>query len=261
MAVTSDAGWNPEHYLKFGDERTRPAQELAARIAIDDPLRVIDLGCGPGNSTRALKQRWPDAQVAGLDNSEEMIAAARKAFPNGDWVVEDIGIWWAEEPFEVVFSNAALQWLPDHEKLFPRVFDQVARGGALAVQMPAHYASPLHENCIAVSMDVRWSDRLAGARDALMENEPAFYYDLLSPRAAHVDIWETEYQHIMANTAAIMEWFCATGLRPFLGDLDNDQERKRFKSMLSERYEAAYPQRSDGRVLMPFRRLFVIAYR
>jgi len=253
--------WNAAQYLKFGDERTRPSRELAARIDAAQPARVIDLGCGPGNSTEVLAQRWPGAAITGLDNSAPMIEAAQATHPRYRWVAADIADWAATEggeTFDVVFSNAALQWVPDHASLLPRLLRRVAQGGALAFQMPAH-DSPAH----------RLMRGLADARGLRVADwhthQPAFYYDVLAagvaPTGARVDLWETEYFHVMADAEAIVEWYRGTGLRPFLDALGTEAERLRFTGELLEGLREAYPKRADGRVLFPFRRVFAIAYR
>jgi len=254
--------WNAEQYLKFADERGRPSLDLIARIAVPEPERIIDLGCGPGNSTAMLKRRWPEADITGLDNSEEMIAAARESQPEGKWILTDAAAWRAEIPFHIVFSNAVLQWLPEHEYLFPHLFSQVAPGGAMAVQMPAfaHFNSPVHRGMQEVAKDPLWSDLMDAPRNVFTKKPPSFYYDLLQPLAARLDIWETQYYHVMDGHRAILEWYRGTGLRPYLAALKNVEQRKRFEDMLLERYQKSYPFRKDGRILFPFRRLFIIAY-
>jgi trans-aconitate 2-methyltransferase len=248
--------WNATQYLKFGDERTRPSRDLAARIAVGQPARVIDLGCGPGNSTAVLAERWPGAEITGLDNSERMIESARAAHPTHRWVTADIAEWAAAEAgetFDVVFSNAALQWLPDHAWLLPRLMRRVAPGGALAIQMPAHN-SPAHRimRAMAAEIALRVADWHC--------HEPAFYYDVLAAWAGRVDLWETEYVHVMANAEAIVEWYRGSGLRPFLDALGTDAERERFAGEFLQGVREAYPKRADGRVLFPFRRVFAVAY-
>lgn len=250
------SAWNPALYLKYGDERTQPSIDLAARIRLGDPRRIIDLGCGPGNSTQVLRARWPRAAIEGLDNSEDMIAAARRECPGQTWRVGDIRDWQPEGPYDLVFSNAALQWVPDHAALIPQL---LAAGSVFAVQIPAHHASPVHQEILAVSRQPRWTDRLEPARNVLTRHPPEFYYDLLAPRSKTVEMWETEYIHILDGPAAILEWFRGTGLRPFVVPL-HEGERAAFEAELLERYAAAYPRRSDGKVLFPFRRLFFIAY-
>jgi trans-aconitate 2-methyltransferase len=256
--------WNATQYLKFGDERTRPSRDLAARIEVAQPARVVDLGCGPGNSTEVLAQRWPNAEIIGLDNSAAMIESARAAHQAPPatrstplrWLTADIAEWAAAEggeTFDVVFSNAALQWLPDHASLLPRLMRRVAPGGALAFQMPAHN-SPAHRimRAMAAEIALRVADWHC--------HEPAFYYDVLAACARRVDLWETEYVHVMADAKAIVEWYRGSGLRPFLDALGTAAERDRFAAEFLEGVKEAYPKRADGRVLFPFRRVFAVAY-
>lgn len=253
--------WDSRTYLKFARERTQPSIDLIDRIKLNDPRRIIDLGCGPGNSTGELRRRWPNATVIGLDSSAHMIAAARQAHPDGIWEAGDARPWRTDEPFDLVFSNAMLQWLPDHANVCRQWFEQVAPGGALAVQAPAHYDSPLHREIMDVSRDAAWNGRMASARTALTSEPPALYYDTLQSEALHIDLWETTYYHIVAGPEAVLEWFRGTGLRPFLEALSADDDRRRFESMLLERYADSYPRRPNGKVLFPFRRLFFVAYR
>lgn len=252
--------WDPGSYLKFEDYRTRPSVDLVSHIHIADPRTVIDLGCGPGNSTQALRSRWPSARVVGMDSSPEMIAAAREAYPEKEWVLGDISTWSSDRPFDVVFSNAALQWVGDHHNVLPRLLANVASGGALAIQLPAAMYSSIRGIIHEVADDSMWSSRMRSARTALTIEKPYVYYDALAPVARRVDLWETEYYHVLESPAAIIEWISSTGLRPFLDALDTDDERERFNSMLLERVTAAYPACADGNVLFPFRRVFFVAY-
>jgi trans-aconitate 2-methyltransferase len=254
------SAWDADHYLRFGAERTRPAVDLVQRIQIDHPRRVVDIGCGPGNSTEVLRARWPEADIVGVDSSREMIAAARQRHPEGEWIEADAATWTSDEPFDVVFSNAALQWLPDHAAIISRLFGLVASGGVLAVQIPSYSRNPVRVHIHDISEDARWSDRMEAARSALTMESPAFYYDVLSPVAAKIDLWETEYSHVMPDAGAIVEWISSTGLRPFLDAVSPD-ERESFLKMLRERVTESYPRRADGKVLFPFKRLFVVAWR
>jgi trans-aconitate 2-methyltransferase len=255
------AGWDPKLYLTFGGERTRPAGDLAARVEVADPSRVIDLGCGPGNSTAVLRARWPTAVVVGLDNDTEMLAAAERSDPAVRWVRGDAAAWEPDEAYDVVFSNAMLQWLPDHAAAVPRWFRAVAPGGALAIQLPAHLQSPLHRHILEVADSPPWREATGGARRALVAHDAAFYYDALCLVAERLDLWETEYCHVMDGPDAILTWIRGTGLRPFLSALPGEEERQCFEAALLQRVAAAYPRRQDGRVLFPFRRLFFVAYR
>jgi trans-aconitate 2-methyltransferase len=255
------AEWDAELYLRFASERTQPSIDLIQRINLSAPRRIVDLGCGPGNSTEALRRRWHEAAIIGLDSSSQMIEAAKQTYPDGIWELGDAASWKAPEPFDLVFSNAMFQWLPDHATLCRHLFHQLAPGGALAVQMPAHHDSPVHREILEVSKDPAWDHRMHAARTALTREPPSLYYDTLAPPASHLDLWETTYYHILTGPEAILEWFRGTGLRPFLEALGPDEERRRFEQMLLERYTVSYPRQPDGRVLFPFRRLFFVAYR
>jgi trans-aconitate 2-methyltransferase len=254
------ATWDPSLYLKFGGERTQPALDLVNRVALADPRRIVDLGCGPGNSTELLRRRWPAADVLGLDNSPEMIAAASRSYPEGRWELGDAGTWTATQPFDLVFANATLHWVPDHARAFPHLFSQVAAGGALAVQMPVHRTSAVHQCLFDLARRPEWEPRLRQALHAMTSERPAFYYDLLRPLADRLDLWETEYVHALDGPEAIVEWVRGTGLRPFLAALTDAADRARFQGLLLEGVTAAYPRQRDGRVLFPFRRIFLVAY-
>jgi len=253
--------WDAGVYLKFASERTQPSIDLIRRINLDSPRRIIDLGCGPGNSTEALRRRWSQSAVTGLDNSVQMIEEARRTYPQGTWEAGDAASWRAADPFDLVFSNAMLQWLPDHANLCRHLMDQVAPGGALAVQMPAHYDSPLHREIFEVSKNPAWDNRMQAARTALTREPPSFYYDTLQPLSSHLDLWETSYYHIVDGPEAVLEWYRGTGLRPYLEALPSEDDRRRFEHLLLERYTITYPRRASGKSLFPFRRLFFVAYR
>jgi trans-aconitate 2-methyltransferase len=254
--------WDAGQYLQFNDQRTRPCRELAARIPLAAPRLMIDLGCGPGNSTAVLAERWPQAEIVGLDSSPKMIAAASAAEPGRQWRVGDISDWVDETPerFDVVFSNAALQWVDHHAAVFPKLLRRVAAGGALAVQMPGNFDAPAHCIMRELAESAEWRDRFprGGVREWHVHALP-FYYDVLAPASAMVDLWETEYLHIMPDAAAIVEWYRGTGLRPFLDALSSEDQREAFTEAYLERIRKAYPSRPDGRLIFPFRRLFMIA--
>ncbi len=258
--MSGSTTWDAERYMRFGAQRTRPAAELAARIGVSAPRSIVDLGCGPGNSTAVLRARWPEARIVGVDSSEEMIAKARADDPKGEWVQGDVTTFEDDAPYDVVFSNAVLHWLPDHASLVVRLFTLVAGGGALAFQIPCGRDAPFREHIREVASDPRWRDRTRSALTAITIEDPSLYYDALAADAFSVDIWTTEYEQIMENSDAIVDWITSTSLRPFLEVLDAD-ERADFTAELRARMAASYPTRTDGRVLFPFRRLFVVATR
>ena len=252
--------WNPELYLRFADERMQPSLDLIARIGLEAPSRIMDLGCGPGNSTQVLRRRWPYSLVCGMDNSPEMIAAAQAQFPTEKWLCKDVASWQADNPFDLVFSNAALHWLSDHAILFPRLLAQVAAGGALAVQIPARSDSPLQHITLETAQLEKWRERLQPATRALTKESLAFYHEVLRPLATRLDLWETDYIHILDGAQSVVTWFRGTGLRPYLAAL-SENEQADFLQAILQGCEKAYPQQRDGRVLFTFRRLFIIAYK
>jgi trans-aconitate 2-methyltransferase len=250
--------WDDAQYLKFADERTRPARELLGRVPLADARRVVDLGCGPGNSTALLLARWPAARVTGVDSSAEMLRRARQDLPGVEWLEADAGRFVASEPVDVLFSNALLQWLPEHEALVPGLFEQVRPGGALAFQVPHNFAEPSHR--LMRQTPGPWASRTAHVRAHDPVASPALYYDLLAPKARSIDIWQTTYEHVMADAAAIVDWVKGTGLRPFLEAL-TAEERPAFLDAYTRGIDAAYPPRRDGKRLFSFPRLFVVAVR
>lgn len=271
------AGWNPEQYLKFGDERTQPCRDLAARISIPHVRTVIDLGCGPGNSTQVLAARWPDAQITGLDSDTSMINAAIESHARGRWITGDIAKWAAGQPpneaaqdapsedaetYDVVFSNAALQWLPDHATLSPQLFSHVASGGALAFQIPSSQDRPAYRLLREMAASIAWRKWFPSGRvRGWHAHEWEFYYDLLAPLASRVDVWLTEYFHVMPRAETVVEWYGATGMRPYLAAIGEDADRQKFVAEYTEKIRAAYKPRPDGKILFPFLRIFLIAYR
>jgi trans-aconitate 2-methyltransferase len=249
--------WDPRRYLTFGIERTRPALELLARVPHDRPRRVVDLGCGPGNSTRLLQDRWPDAHVTGVDSSAEMLAEAR-THAGIRWQLADLGDWRPREPHDVVFSNAALHWLDSHATLFPRLMEALAPGGVLAVQMPTNFASASHRLVDHVASDGPWQAKLKPLLRAEPVDEPAAYYRFLAPQAKKLDIWQTEYLHVLEGDNPVADWTRGSLLVPLLAALE-EAERSAFEAEYRRRVKAAYPPQADGKTLYPFKRLFIVA--
>ncbi|MBM7853271.1 trans-aconitate 2-methyltransferase [Methylopila capsulata] len=253
--------WCAATYLRFEDERTRPSADLLARVPLTTAGLVVDLGCGPGNSTELLARRFAQAEAVGVDTSPDMLAAARKRLPGARFVEADVATWVPERPADVIFANAVLQWLSHHDTLLPRLMGLLAPGGALAIQMPDNLDEPSHRAMREVALDPRWRERLAraaAARTALPSLEA--YYDMLRPHAAQVDVWRTTYAHPLDGAEAIADWLKATGLRPFLDPLDAS-EREAFVAAYVERARRLYPALSDGKVLLRFPRLFIVATR
>ena len=257
---SASPSWDAAQYLRFAGERARPALDLLGRIPDGlAPRRVVDLGCGTGEITLALTARWPQAEVTGLDSSAAMLDKARALGSGVAWVEADIAGWSADAPFDLIFSNAALQWLDGHQALFPRLVAALAPGGVLAVQMPRNFAAPSHRLMRETAAEAPWGERLR----AILRTEPVLpperYYDLLAPLAREIDLWETEYLHILDGETPVLDWVKGTGLRPLLDALTDPVERAEFTARYQERLAMAYPRRADGKTLFPFRRLFLIA--
>jgi len=254
------ASWDPAQYLKFGDLRLRPALDLLAQIPLEAPARVFDLGCGAGNVTRILAARWPDAAVTGVDSSPAMLAKARQIAPLLSWQEADLETWRPDPPADLLYSNAALQWLGGHERLFPHLLEGLAAGGVLAVQMPDMHDNPFRRLQGEVAADGPWAARLGTVEPARAILTAAQYYDLLRPRVRALDIWTSTYLHVLEGPDPVVEWAKGTSLRPFLDPLDVE-ERAAFTAEYARRVAPHFPPQADGRTLFPFRRLFIVAVR
>ena len=253
--------WDASQYLKFEDERTRPAADLLARVPLSEPGLVVDLGCGPGNSTELLALRFLQAQVTGLDKSPDMIAKARARLPEIRFEEADAGAWAPSAPVDLIYSNAALHWLPDHETLFPKLAAGLAPGGCLAVQMPDTLGEDIHVLAREVAASGPWADKLAATGKARATIAPfEDYYTWLSSICRHVDIWQTIYVHPLDGAEAIVAWIKSAGLRPFLDPLD-DQEQTEFLKRYTAQIAEAYPRQPDGKTLLRFPRRFIVAVR
>ncbi|WP_448951693.1 trans-aconitate 2-methyltransferase [Labrys neptuniae] len=255
------ADWNPSLYLRFEDERTRPARELLDRVPLAAPGVAVDLGCGPGNSTQLLAERWPQAEVEGIDTSENMLAEARKRLPSARFERADVTNWQAAKPPALIFANAVMQWVPGHAALLPRLLAQTGPGGVLAVQMPDNLDEPSHRLMRETAAEGPWAARLGDAsriRERILPAED--YYNLFAGEAALIDIWRTTYYHVLDDAAAIASWLRATGLRAFLDPLDAEQQPA-FLEAYTARIAKAYPPRADGKVVLAFPRLFIVVQR
>jgi len=252
--------WDPAQYLKFAGHRLRPALDLLNRIDLAAPAHVYDLGAGAGNVTRLLRARWPEARITGVDDSAEMLAKAAAESPDITWQQADLGTWRPSHPADLIYSNAALHWLPDHAKLFPKLLDGLAPGGVLAVQIPRNFSAPSHTSISEAALGGPWRAKLEPLLRPAPVAEPDFYYGLLAPKAKSIDMWETEYVQALEGKDPIKEWVKGTWLRPLLDALAG-QERDEFEAAYARLVARAYPPRADGRTLFPFRRLFMIAER
>lgn len=252
--------WDPAQYAKFTDHRIRPALDLLARVPLDAPSSVVDLGCGPGNVTVRLAERWPKSNITGVDGSSDMLRVAREKYPQLRWQQRDLATWSADQPVEVLYSNATLHWLGDHAALIPHLFAQVAGNGFMAIQMPRNFGAPSHRIAHELANSPRWRDRLQYLVRSTPVAEPGFYYDLLAPLTRHLEIWETEYIQALTGERPVLEWIKGTWLRPFLDVLDQSDQSS-FESEYAMRVAEAYPRRADGVTIFPFRRLFLVAMR
>jgi len=250
--------WDPERYLRFADERGRPFVEMVGRVAADAPRTVVDLGCGPGNLTALLKQRWPSAQVTGLDSSPEMIATARDRDDGVAYDVADLRDWRPSIPVDVLVSNATLQWVPDHIALLPSLVEAVRPGGWFAFQVPANFDEPSHTIRRELAATPPYDAQTAGVAtpDA---HDAATYLRALQPLVTSVDAWETTYLHVLHGEDPVFTWVSGTGARPTLQALD-ESLRPRFEDEFKRRLRAAYPDDGSG-VVLPFRRVFVVVQR
>lgn len=248
--------WNPDHYLRFADHRRRPGIELLARIPDIEAGAIVDLGSGTGDLTSLLALRWPAADIVGIDSSIEMVERARHDHPSIRWSIDDIATWEPDRPLDLIFSNAALHWVDDHEAVFRRLRSYLTTDGVLAVQMPDNWDAPTHRIPADILDGGRWP---RGARAALMRDrlsEPTAYVDWLQP--ATTDVWRTTYFQILNGDEPVWTWVTGSVLQPVLAELES-ADRARFADECRSRYVDAYPAAADGSVTMPFSRLFIVA--
>ena len=249
--------WKPDLYLQFSKYRTQPAIDLVTRIGIESPKRILDVGCGPGNSTAVLKDRWPEAEITGLDSSAAMIAKASASDSGIHWVCADAsGDLHPLGTFDVVFSNAAIQWMPAHDALLRSFFALLAPGGTLAVQVPDTSEMPIHIALQKLVNSGKWSLQPKGAVYSCFS--APYYYDIVCSLSAETDLWETRYYHSLDSHHALVEWFSGAGLRPYANNLQSERDKADFLADFECALETVYPKQRDGRVLFPFHRVFFI---
>ena len=253
--------WNPILYAKFESERMRAARDLLAQVPLASADLVYDLGCGPGNSAELLLRRFPDARTIGLDTSDAMLAQARMRARKAHFIKQDIKGWAPDDRPDLIFANAALQFLPDHDQLFPRLMSYLAPGGVLAAQMPNTARESSHALMRMVAAEGPWSSRLVPiAKTQPLIAEYDDYYEWLRPVASRIDVWMTTYVHRLDGPQGIADWFAGSTLQPFLERLDYD-ERSEFLTRYRNGLSQSYPIQSDGKTLFPYPRLFIIAMR
>lgn len=253
--------WNPGTYLTFAEERARPALDLIARIPNRRPQLIHDVGCGPGNSTKLLAEAFPEALLTGIDSSHAMIAKAKAAVPRAKFIVGDAARWQPNPEAELVFSNAAFQWVPDHARHLARILEALKPGAALAVQMPDSLGEPSHVHMAKTAARPDFAGKLAQsvkARSPLLSVQG--YHQILRPLARGLEIWRTSYHHQLQGHQGIIDMLSSTGLRPFLDPL-TAEERDTFLTAYRKAIAPHYPLMDDGTLLYPFPRLFLLAVR
>src|SRR5260221_9444218 len=250
-AARAAMAWDPAVYEKFGEERLRPGWELFARTGELPPGPLYELGCGTGVDARAMAARWPDRALSAIDRSREMLTKAAAEPAPIHWVEADIARWSAPARGALIFSNATLQWLDEHERLFPHLLRQLVPGGVLALQMPRNFDQDSHRLMREMATQGPWAERLAPVLDSatVLRREPVMppeaYYDLLAPLAADIDLWETDYLHVLTGGDAVLEWGRGTPLRPLL-EGPAPGERASFVAAHGAKLRQAYPRRPDG---------------
>lgn len=257
-----NTSWDPAQYERYKAYRDRPALDLMVQIPGDlEPREIWDLGCGTGEHAALLKRRHPAAVVHGLDSSSDMLARGRERPEAIDWVEQGIQHWAPTTPPDLIFSNAALQWLPDHASLFPRLASSLAPRGVLACQMPVSYVAPWHVLMREAAADGPWAEALGKVEGVRPLGSPEAYHGWLAPLCDSVDIWSTTYLHALTGEDPIIDWMLGSGLRPYVEALSSDADRTAFLDAYRRRLTPAFPQRSDGTTLLPFPRLFLVARR
>ncbi|MEM1139153.1 MAG: trans-aconitate 2-methyltransferase [Pseudomonadota bacterium] len=261
MTAQADIEWKASLYGRFEAERTRAAIELLAAGPLTECRFVVDLGCGPGNSTALLVDRFQGAEVRGLDTSEDMLASARARLPSVRFEQGDVATWQPDTPVDLIFANAVLHWVSDHADLLPRLMERLTPGGVLAFQVPGNEAEPTHRLMRELAQSGPWAKALRGAGEARAQiSTPAAYYGWLAPHASRIDLWQTTYTHVLPGPGAIVDWMAGAGLTPYLSRLDA-ADAQAFRAAYLAKITEAYPVAADGAVLLPFPRLFCVAVR
>lgn len=249
--------WNAERYLKFKKQRTQPAIDLAMSVRNISPKSIVDVGCGPGNSTEVLTSVFQNAKVLGIDNSPEMIEKARKSCPDISFELKSANE--LEGSYDLIFSNACLQWISDHKMLIPFLMSHLNENGALAVQVPMNSEEPFYRIADEAVKGRKWNfDSLAAEKNGILS--PEEYFDILSACSRDFDIWEKVYYHPMPSCRAILEWVKGTRLRPYLNAL-NDKEAAEFEGYIEKQAEKVYSKMQNGEYIFKFKRLFFVAYK
>lgn len=251
--------WKPDLYMQFKSERTQPSIDLVSKLNIIDPKNIIDIGCGPGNSTQILANRWPNSNIIGIDRSESMIEKAKHDFPNQKWELANASEYTSSRKFDIIFSNAVIQWIPNHEKLFKKFYNMLSQSGVVAIQIPQFWDMSLGKIIDDASKLPRWEEKISEISNLLTMQSYSFYYDILSNLFNSIEIWETDYIHIMEGHLSILNMIRSTGLKPYNDKLELDSDIKEFEAVVLSQIKRAYPIQKNGKVLLPFKRLFITA--
>jgi trans-aconitate 2-methyltransferase len=259
--MNTNKDWNPELYLKYGNERTQPSIDLVSKIKIDfTPESILDIGCGPGNSSQVLLQRWTDAKLTGIDSSLNMIEKAKASFPKNTWLVADAAEYTPNRKYNIVFSNATIQWILDHERLFQNLFNLVNNGGVLAISTPRFDEMLLYEVISKVIEQEKWKEATQGCAELFTYHDYKYYYDLMDKYFKSIELWQTDYIHILESQYSIIEWIRSTGMKPYL-DCLKETEKPLFENDILAEIKNHYPVQNSGKVLFPFKRLFMVGYK
>lgn len=260
--MSTSPSWDPQQYHRYADLRLRPALDLFSRVTVESPRLVHEIGTGGGRMARMMAARWPEATVVGSDSSEEMLATAAESQSAVEWRHLDIATWQPEAEHDVIFANAVLHWLPGHEELFPRLVAGLRPGGQLAVQMPLSWWQPSHQvlRSVLAELDTPEGKELLKSMEQPNVDRPHFYRDVLSPRVAALEIWETMYHHVLTGPDPVYEWLSGSILRPVFDQLPIEQ-LETFATECRRRLRAEYPTRDDGTTVFEFHRLFIVATR
>lgn len=251
--------WKPDLYLKFNRERTQPSIDLVSHINIKKPTKIIDVGCGPGNSTQILTQKWPESEVVGIDNSLAMIKRAETDYPSQRWKILDIGKDEVFETYDIVFSNAVIQWIPNHSELLKKFYRMLNKEGVLAIQIPLFWDMPLGKAISKIAINNHWSNLTKDVIELFTIHDYSYYFDELSDLYNSIEIWETNYMHIMDSHLAILEMIRSTGLKPFIDSLKSEEDKKDFEEQVLNEIKKDYPIQQNGKIIFPFKRLFFTA--
>ncbi|MBN1185016.1 MAG: methyltransferase domain-containing protein [Bacteroidales bacterium] len=253
--------WNPQLYLKFDTERAQPSIDLVNRINLDFPAYILDVGCGPGNSTQVLVNRWPESKITGIDNSPAMIERAGNDYPKQEWILMDASNISLDRKYDLIFSNATIQWVPDHKNMLKNFYLLLTEKGVLAVQIPLFWDMPLGKSIRSVADKPKWNELTKGVYELFTIHNSSFYYDELSKLFRNIHLWETYYIHIMESHKSIIEMVSSTGLKPYIERFEREEDSNAFINEVFERTLKDYSLQNDSKVLFPFKRLFFVAYK